>query len=188
MGLNAVASVEMDSDLFAVLDSDQMASIDPDVVATIDSAGAMAINSARVELVSWDVAWELTADSDGIPALDSDRTAGFDSDRMAAFSTGGVQAMDAHVNAGIDLDVVMAIALGLVEDSSKAAAAADSDGLMRIDSVVARQDVEMVVSPDVTVETAFNVQILTYSDGMVAIESEVMAMMGSVTVMMRNPG
>lgn len=187
MGLNAVESVEMDSDLFAVLDSDQMASIDPDVVATIDSAGAMAINSARVELASWDVAWELTADSDGIPTLDSDRTAGFDSDRMAAFSTGGVQ-VDSHVNAGIDLDVVMAIALGLVEDSSKAAAAADSDGLMRIDSVVARQDVEMVVSPDVTVETAFNVQILTYSDGMVAIESEVMAMMGSVTVMMRNPG
>ena len=95
-----------------------MASIDPDVVATINSAGAMAINSARVELVSWDVARELTADSDGIPALDSDRTAGFDSDRMAVFSTGGVQAMDAHVNAGIDLDVVMAIALGLVEDNS----------------------------------------------------------------------
>jgi hypothetical protein len=60
----------MDSDLFAVLDSDQMASIDPGVVATT------AINSARVELVSWDV--ELTADSDGIPALDLDRTAGFD--------------------------------------------------------------------------------------------------------------
>ena len=57
----------MDSDLFAVLDSDQMASIDPDVVATTDSAGAMAINSARVELASWDVAWELTAESDGIP-------------------------------------------------------------------------------------------------------------------------
>jgi ketol-acid reductoisomerase len=73
---------------------------------------------------------------------------------MAAFSTGGVQEMDSHVNAGIDLDVVMAIALGLVEDNSKAAAAADSDGLTRIDSVVARQDVVMVVSPDVTVETA----------------------------------
>ncbi len=96
MGLNAAVSVEMDSDLFAVLDSDQMVSIDPDMVATIDSAGAMANNSARVpvELVSWDVAWELTADSDGIPALDmgsvSDRTAGFDSAGFE-FRDGGVR-------------------------------------------------------------------------------------------------
>jgi hypothetical protein len=164
----------MDSDLFAVLDSDQMASIDPDVVAT------MAINSARVELVSWDV--ELTADSDGIPALDTDRTAGFDSDRMAAMEwtrmyTGGV---DSHVDAVLDLDVMVAIELGLVEDNSEAATAADSDGLMGIDSVVTRQDVIMVVSPVVMVET--------YSDGMVAIESEVMATMDVMMITMRNPG
>jgi hypothetical protein len=147
VGLIAVVSV--DSDFFAVLDSDQVASIDPDVVSTIDSAGAMAIYSARVELVSWDV--ELTSDSDGIPALDSDRMAEFDSDRnhrMAAISTGGVQEMDAHVNAGIDLDVMMVIALGLVEDISNSAAAADSDGLMRIDSVVARHEATKVDRAD----------------------------------------
>ena len=169
-----VVSVKMDSDLFAVLDSDQMASIDPGVVAT------MAINSARVELVSWDV--ELTADSDGIPALDTDRTAGFDSDRMAEMEwtrmcTGGV---DSHVDAVLDLDVMVAIELGLVEDNSEAATAADSDGLMGIDSVVTRQDVIMVVSPVVMVET--------YSDGMVAIESEVMATMDVMMITMRNPG
>jgi hypothetical protein len=46
--------------------------------------------------------------------------------------TGGVQEMDSHANAGIDPDVVMAIASGLVEDNSKTAAAADSDELTRI--------------------------------------------------------
>ena len=125
---------------------------------------------------------EVTADSDGIPALDTDRTAGFDSDRMAAMEwtrmyTGGV---DSHVDAVLDLDVMVAIELGLVEDNSEAATAADSDGLMGIDSVVTRQDVIMVVSPVVMVET--------YSDGMVAIDSEVMATMDVMMITMRNPG
>ena len=176
----------MDSDLFAVLNSDQIASTDTDVVATIDSAGVMTINLPQVELASWDV--ELTADSDGIPTLDSDWTAWFDSNRMTAISVGGVQERDSHVDAGIYLDAMMAIDLGLVENNSMATAAADSDGLMGIDSVVARHDVVVVVSPVVTVETAFNVQILIYLDGMVAIESEAMATIGLATVMMRNPG
>ena len=76
--------------------------------------------------------------------------------------------------------MMVAIELGLVEDNSKAAAAADSDGFMAIDSVVTRQDVIMVVSPDVMVET--------YSDGTVVIESEVMATMDVMIITMRNPG
>jgi hypothetical protein len=72
--------------------------------------------------------------------------------------------MDLNVNAGINLDVMMAIALSLAEDNSKAAAAAESDGWMWIDSLVARRDVVMVVSTDVTVESAFNVQTVPNTD------------------------
>ena len=59
-----------------------------------------------------------------------------DLDRMVVINASGVQEIDSHVAVGINLDVMMAIDLGLVEDSSEGAVVAVSDGLMGIDSVV----------------------------------------------------
>ena len=53
--------------------------------------------------------WSRQPTRDWIPARDSDRTAVFDSDRMAVINTGGVQKIDSHVAAGINLGVMMVI-------------------------------------------------------------------------------